>query len=124
MENPFGSTEELKRYLVLMSASKDNAAMVQKALRNLQEKVYSKAAPLWIDSKGIGVFVATDMPAVDIYAAMFDTSIKGEFSDTRDALVVELGSDWFGGLEAKYGHWLTTHAGLPLPSARVRDRRR
>lgn len=117
-DDPFKDPIDLKHYLVLMSATKDNAAMIQKILRNLQTGVDSRAAPLWIDSKGIGVFVASDLPAIDIHAAMFDAAIKGEFGDSRDALVVELGRDWIGSLDAKYAHWLTTHLGIPRQSER------
>ncbi|MFP3740806.1 hypothetical protein SB860_38860, partial [Burkholderia sp. SIMBA_019] len=59
MENPFGDSDDTssnrRQYLVLIAASKDNASMAQKLLENLKTHVDERAAPLWIDAKGIGV---------------------------------------------------------------------
>ena len=52
MENPFGDSDEPssdhRQYLVLISASKDNASLAQKLLENLKKHVDERAAPLWI----------------------------------------------------------------------------
>jgi len=124
MNDPFKDPVELRHYLVIMSASKESASTVQRALRNLQEKVDNRAAPLWIDSRGVGVFVASDFPACDIYACMFDAAAKTDFEDAKDALIVELGKDWHAKKDGKPANWLTTHLEAPMPSQRVAKPRR
>ena len=128
IENPFGEsapTTEQRNYLVLISASKDNAALAQKYLKNLQSLVDRNAAPLWIDSKGAGVFLSTELVATEIWNAALDGVNHDEGAATKDLLIVELGADWMARKDAKTEHWLKTHIGSPrfIPSERQQRRR-
>lgn len=114
-ENPFGSAQpqgEKRNYLVLMSASKDNASTAQLLLKNIQTYVDPKAAPLWIDSKGAGIFVSTELVALEVWTEALQ-SRSVDLNDTRDLLIVELGNDWAARRDAKTEHWLSTHVGQP-----------
>lgn len=127
-ENPFGDETpktDKRNYLILISASKDNAHLAQMLLKNIQKNVDSNAAPLWIDAKGIGVFVTTDMVAWEIWDAAMQSERRDELRDTRDLLIVEIGNDWIARRDAKTEHWLSSHVGPPLPvplGRRVRRR--
>ena len=117
-ENPFGDPERAgnqRQYLILISASKENAALAQKLLKNIQQYIDRSASPLWIDSKGIGVFVTTKLVAWEIWREAFQSDRPEELADTRDLLIVELGSDWAARRDAKTEHWLSTHVGSPRP---------
>jgi len=127
-ENPFGDPDgqesERRSYLILIAASKDNAALVQGLLRNLQTRVDAKAAPLWVDSKGVGILLSTHLVAWEIWREMFQVDVGGDYGDTRDILIVEVGQDWAARRDAKTEHWLTTHVGTPRPVPYDRQRRR
>ncbi len=126
-ENPFGDTEpqgEKRNYLVLISASKENAALAQKYLKNIQALIDKSAAPLWIDSKGVGVFVSTELVAFEIWKAVFDGVTHEEGTAAKDILIVELGADWAARRDAKTEHWLSTHVGTPRIPPYNRQRRK
>ncbi|RTZ40943.1 hypothetical protein EKL30_14700 [Candidimonas sp. SYP-B2681] len=129
MENPFGddttSTGGTRNYLLLVSTSQDNLKAIQKVVSNLKATVDKNAIPLWIDSKGIGVFMTTDLVAIDIRSAAFE-GVMGEFSNIKDVVVTEVGSDWYAGDQTQIKNWLTSHAGSPLPvpaDSRLRTRK-
>lgn len=128
MENPFGDSDEpssnRRQYLVLIAASKDNASMAQKLLENLKAHVDERAAPLWIDAKGIGVLLTTELVASEIWQAMFQKAPGQDYGDTRNMLVVELGKDWAARRDDKIEHWLASHVGTPLPAPRRPEKRR
>ena len=122
-ENPFGDPPlktDKRNYLLLISMSQDNAAIGQRVLANIKNGVDSSATPLWIDSKGVGIFVTTDLVAFEIWKAAFTSGIPSEFTDTRDLLIVELGHDWAARRDAKTEHWLSTHVGSPRYAPRRR----
>lgn len=115
-ENPFGDEAPKiakRNYLILVSASKDNAHLAQILLKNIQKNVDSNAAPLWIDAKGIGVFATTDMVAWEIRDAAMHSERRNELQDTRDLLIIEIGRDWIARRDAKTEHWLSSHVGPP-----------
>ncbi len=132
MENPFGDsiaptgepTGSRQQYLVLISAGKDNAALAQRILKNIQEAVDPTAAPLWIDAKGIGVFVSTELVAWEIRAAALPSKDADQLTDVRDILVLEIGKDWAARKDAKTEHWLSTHVGEPKAAPVRRKPRR
>ncbi|MBV6273062.1 hypothetical protein KVP09_09050 [Alcaligenaceae bacterium CGII-47] len=129
MENPFGDeiipSGETRKYLMLVSASSDNAKAIQKVLANLKSTVDKNAAPLWIDSKGIGIFISTDLVAQEIRSAAFE-GVPGDFNDIKDAVVLEIGADWYARDNTATKNWLTPHVGAPLPppaDSRLRRRK-
>ncbi|TAM88964.1 MAG: hypothetical protein EPN41_04760 [Candidimonas sp.] len=125
-ENPFGDTSPRagkRGYLLLMSAGKDNAKLTQTVLKNVQSAVDENASVLWIDSKGIGIFVSTELVAAEIWTEAMKSQIRTDFQDFRDMLIVEIGADWMARKDARTEHWLTTHVGKPREIPYERRRR-
>ncbi|MGP1613690.1 MAG: hypothetical protein ACTS5Y_01275 [Pollutimonas bauzanensis] len=128
MQDPFGdplpASAANKNYLMLVSVSKDNAKAIQNVLTNLKETVDKNAWPLWVDSKGLGVFIKTDLVAGEIRHAAFQ-GVAGDFTDIKDALVVEVGPDWYASDDSPMKNWLTAHVGAPsVPPLDSRLKRR
>ncbi|MBP6019158.1 MAG: hypothetical protein KA735_06680 [Burkholderiaceae bacterium] len=128
MTNPFGDPDPIpvgaRSYLILISASKDNLALIQKIHTNIQADVDKKAAPLWVDSKGIGILVNTSLVAWEIQKKALNVDIKIGLEDLRGFLITEVGPDWATHKDAKTEHWLTTHVGSPTPAPAGKGRRR
>ena len=127
-ENPFGDTSpqtEKRSYLLLMSAGKDNAKLTQLVLKNIQSTVDEHASVLWIDSKGVGIFMSTELVAGEIWIEAVKSPIHTDLQDFRDMLIVEIGADWMVRKDARTDHWLTTHVGKsrPVPPEKPRRRR-
>lgn len=127
-ENPFGdvteTTEDTKRYMVLIAASQDNLALVQQIHKNIQNAVDKTAFPIWVDSKGIGIVVETGLVAAEIQKAALAVDAKIGLGNLRGFLIVEIGSDWATHKDAKTEHWLASHVGSPLPVPPRKNRRR
>lgn len=127
-DNPFGEPDTRnigRNYLMLVSVKKDNMTAVQKALDNLKKTVDKNAQSLWIDSRGIGVFITTGMVASEIRAATFQ-GVSGDFTDIKDAVVIEIGSDWYASDETNIKNWLTAHAkasSTSTPEPRTRNKK-
>lgn len=121
MTNPFGDPDPVpegtRSYLILISASKDNLALIQKIHTNIQAKVDKKAAPLWVDSKGIGILVNTNLAAWEIRKEALNIDTKIGLEDLRGFLITEVGPDWAAHKDAKTEHWLTTYVGSPRPAS-------
>ncbi len=120
VENPFGDSPssqqpESRAYLVLISASKDNAALAQQIVKNIQAQVDKKAAPLWIDSKGIGLLVNTELVAWEIRKEALSVDMKIGSQDVKGFLILEIGPDWAAPKDATTEHWLASHVGDPRP---------
>lgn len=121
VENPFGDSPkreqpESRPYLILVSASKDNLALAQQIVKNIQATVDKKAAPLWIDSKGIGLLVNTDLVAWEIRKEALSVDMKASPQDLKSFLVLEIGPDWAAPKDATTEHWLASHIGDPRPA--------
>jgi hypothetical protein len=104
-------TPKKRNYLLLLSLSATNAVAGKAVLAAINKSVDANARPLWLDSKGAGIFIESNQPAVDIW----DQCIPNT-PDCKDALIVEIGPDWIGRIDAKPTHWLKTHLGDPLRS--------
>lgn len=125
-DNPFGdapSSTEKRSYLALIAASKDNLALAQKIVKNIQNRVDKKASPLWVDSKGIGMLISTDLVAWEIQkeALMLDMSMEPQ--DAKGFMVVEIGPDWCAPNDSATRNWLSMHVGDPRIVPYRRDRR-
>ena len=107
----------------MISASKDNLALAQQIVKNIQIKVDKKAAPLWVDSKGIGMLVSTDLVAWEIRKEAMSVDMKVGPEDIKGFLVVEIGPDWAAPEDSTTGHWLASHIGDPRLVPYRRDRR-
>lgn len=109
-------TKKGHNYLLTLSVDKSTAATGKRVLANINANVDASARPLWIDPKGIAIFITTNLVAMDIWRE----AIVG-VTDVGDMLIVEIGPDWMARRESKPEHWLTTHVGHPkLPPARPR----
>lgn len=126
-ENPFGDSSpkpaSSRPYLVLISASKDNLALVQQIVKNVQASVDKKASPLWIDSKGIGLLVETDLAAWEIRKAALSIEMRLSPDDLKSFLIVEIGPDWAAPKDATTEHWLSSHVGDPPVTSSRRGKR-
>ncbi|MFE0843159.1 hypothetical protein [Achromobacter insolitus] len=131
-ENPFGDDTETaasekpekRQFLVLLSASKDSLSMTQSIVQNLKKDVDPKSNPLWIDSKGIGILVETELVAASIWNRAL-AGLDHERSEAlKDMLILEVGQDWMARKDAAATHWLTTHVGYPRIVPRDQIRRR
>ena len=104
-----------RRYIVLMSLSKDNADVGRMALAGIKRDVDPSAGPLWIDSKGVGIFVSTSLDARDVWKAAFpEQQTTKQREGMKDMIVLELGSDCLGWPDTKAMAWLNSH---PVPDA-------
>lgn len=119
-ENPFESAparsnerEEKSNYFVQISASKDNLALAQKIVKNIQDRVDTNARPLWIDSKGIGIFLSTELVAHEIWNESFHDTANLNSNEAKDILVLKVGDDWAARKDTTTANWLTSHAGSP-----------
>ncbi|KAB1444182.1 hypothetical protein [Bordetella bronchiseptica] len=125
-ENPFGDTvaTNKNRFLVLLSAGKDNLSMTQAVVQNIKKEVDTKASPLWIDSRGIGLFVETELVA----GAVWDRALAGldhnQSEAFKDMVVLEIGQDWMARKDSSMTHWLASHVGDPRIVPRDQMRRR
>lgn len=103
---------EKRNYLVLVAASVDTAQVVRGARERLISDIDANAATLWVDSRGLGIFVSTVLSASEVW----ESAVGGKampFEVLKDVLVVEVGKDWATRRETKTEHWLVTHSGWP-----------
>jgi hypothetical protein len=99
-----------RNYLLLLSLSAANAAVGKEFMTRIKMNVDAAAAPLWIDSRGIGVFLSTELPARQIWLHAFpDTLTFQQREVLRDLLIVQVGPDFAGPPEAKSTVWLNSH---------------
>lgn len=103
----------MNSYMVFVSLAKPNKTTANRILSNLNAVNSEAVSPAWIDSAYIGIPIATDATAREIWRA----AVAGinEASDLRDLLVIELGRDWLARGDTRAAHWLTSHLGHPLP---------
>ena len=103
-----------RRYIVLMSLSKDNAEVGKMALAGIKRDIDPSAGPLWIDSKGVGIFVSTSLSAADVWKAAFPQEQTAKQREgMKDMLVLELGANCLGWPDTKPMAWLNSHPAPP-----------
>lgn len=101
-----------RNYLLLLSLSQATAAVGKEFMVRIKAKVDPTAAPLWIDSRGIGVFLSTELPALHIWRHAFpETLTLDQRQALKDLLIVQVGPDFAGPPEAKPTAWLNSHRG-------------
>lgn len=94
-------------YLMLLSMNKDSAAAARAFLARIKANVDATASPQWIDSKGIGIFISTDLKAWQVMKhAWPDTLTKDQIMDLQDFLILQVGPDWHGTGDSKASAWL------------------
>lgn len=99
-----------RNYFLLLSLSQSTAVIGKEFMVRIKTKVDPTAAPLWIDSRGIGVFLSTEIPARQIWRQAFpDTLTFDQRQVLRALLIVQVGSDFAGPPESKPMAWLNSH---------------
>ena len=99
-----------RRYLVLISMSAENVKVGQMALAGIKRDLDPHAAPLWIDSRGVGIFVSTPKGSREVWRACFpDEQSAKQRAGLKDMLVLEVGHDCLGWPETKAMAWLNSH---------------
>ena len=84
-------------FMVLLSLKSPNATVSKGVLARLQRDVDPDAAVIWLDPRGVGVFVSTSMRAREVWlAAIPETLSTLELEALRDLLILQLGSDCQG----------------------------
>jgi hypothetical protein len=96
-----------KSFIFLMSANKETAHVAKTVMAKIKEKIDATAAPLWIDSHGLGVFISTDLPAWKIW----NIACPEELRDgplLQGFMVIEIGPDWHTKHGDKASGWLNS----------------
>lgn len=105
-----------RRYLVLISLSGKDPQFGKTVLAALKRDIDPKAAPHWIDSQGVGLFVWSPKTAREVWAACFPTEQgSSQRLALKDMLVLEVGSQCLGLPDTKAMAWLNSHP-APAPS--------
>lgn len=98
---------EKSNFLLLLSMNKDSAPAAKSFLARIKSSIDPNAEPLWIDSKGIGVFISTDLPAWKIWQQAWpQTLTKDQAMDLKDFLIVQVGPDWEAKRDGTSAAWL------------------
>lgn len=98
---------EKKCFLMLLSMNKESASAAKAFLARIKAKIDPAASPQWIDSRGIGIFITTELPAWQIWREAWPESLtKDQVMDLQDFLVVQVGPGWMGRSEGKSAAWL------------------
>ena len=96
-------------FLLLLSMNKENAAAAKAFLSRINKSVDATASPVWVDSRGIGVLISTDLSAKKVWhQAWPDTLTKDQAMDIQDFLIVEVGPDWEAKRDSKHAGWLNS----------------
>jgi len=100
-----------RNFLFLISLSEENANFGKTVLDNIKRKIDATSAPAWIDSRGVGIFISTDLQPQEIWSrAAPDLKTTEERQTFRDALLLELGYNHLGHSESRAMAWLNSHA--------------
>lgn len=100
---------EKNNFLLLLSMNKDSANAAKAFVSRIKTSIDETASPLWIDSKGIGVFISTDLPAWKVLQLAWPENLtKDQAMDLKDFLIVEVGPGWWAKPDTKYAGWLNS----------------
>lgn len=98
-----------KHFLLLLSLSKETAAIGKTILARIHKEVDANASPLWIDSRGIGVFITTELHANHVWSkCLWDTLTLDQQQALKDLLIVQVGPDWAGPRGSKAVAWMNS----------------
>ena len=105
---------EQKTFVLLLSLNKDNAKVGKELLARIKRDVDASAGPLWVDSKGIGVFISTPHPAWKVWKLAFpDTLDKEDRMALQDLLILQVGPDFYGNPNARAVAWMNSRYPKP-----------
>jgi hypothetical protein len=98
-----------KQFLLLLSLSASTAAIGKEFMGRIKTQVDANASALWIDSRGIGVFVTTELPAHQVWKHAFPDSLTLDQRQVlKDLLIVQVGPDFAGPSDSKSVAWLNS----------------
>src|SRR3990167_6199930 len=99
---PKGADMEKRNFLFLFALNKENAAVGKAILDTIKRNVDRTAAPAWIDSRGVGVFISSALTKAEIWKkSMPNLQAQSERATFQNALLLELGSRHLGYPETK-----------------------
>lgn len=101
----------MKNFLFLVSAKEQ--AQPTLSLIGCNVKKIDPHSSAWIDASNAVFFMASDLPARELWALAFQDLADHATTALRDALVLEIGSDYAANSEAKYAAWLNSHGVHP-----------
>lgn len=111
-----GADMEKRNFLFLFALNASNAKVGAAILEAIKRNVDSTAAPAWIDSRGVGVFISSSLTKQEIWKkSMPNLQTQAERETFRDALLLELGKAHLGFPETKGVAWLNSHATAEQP---------
>lgn len=99
-----------RNFILLLALSKDSRAYSEALMARIKRDVDATARACWIDSRGAGVFIQSDLPGVKIW----DAAIPRDESDAvrvafRDMLILEIGEEGAYRPESIAHAWLSSH---------------
>lgn len=101
--------KDANHFLLLLSLNKGNAQIGRAFLARIKSAVDATAGPLWIDSKGIGVFVTSTHPAWKIWELANPLTLdKDQRMDLQDCLVLQVGPGFHGSPSSKAVAWMNS----------------
>lgn len=98
-----------KQYMLLLSLSQATASLGKQVVDRIKSKIDLNATPLWIDSKGIGLFFTTELSAFQVWQNAFPDSLTlDQRQSLKDLLIVQIGPDFAGPKDSKPIAWLNS----------------
>lgn len=98
-------------YLFLLALNERSAKLGREILANIKERVDATAAPAFLHSAGVGIFMSSALSSLEIWEKVWPANLSEiERKALRDAIVVELGSDFTGFQQGKPSAWLVKRA--------------
>ena len=96
---------EKRKYLMLVSASRETAAAAQAVQRNIA-KIDPLAKALWLDARGAGFFIQSSLTSHQIASKGMEGLTSEQAEAMRDLLVLELAQDHWARNESAPAAWL------------------
>lgn len=105
-----------KNFLFLLALTQANPKLGVSALEKIRRLLDPSASPAWIDSRGVGIFLATDLPVHEVWRLSIpELKTHADRQSMRDVLILELGTHHLGFPETKGMAWLNSHATVEHP---------
>ena len=99
-----------RTFVLLVSLSDANAAFGKALFERIQRNIDSTAKTAWVDSKGVGVFMQTDLSGRGVWREAFPKDLPDDqFAHFRDAILLEIGSENLAFPDTRAGAWLNSH---------------
>lgn len=96
-------------FLLLLSLNTKQASVAKAVLARIKANVDPHAAPLWIDSSSVGVFITTDLPAHQVWRHAYPESLSlDERNAMQTYLIVQVGPGFAGPPDSKFVAWLNS----------------